>query len=66
MLKAMELKMQHKPLTPLQQEKYDRFLEKKEEAKKAKEEKENLEKRLVKLKFQKRWLNRQKKNRLKK
>lgn len=42
-LKAMELKMQHKPLTPLQQEKYDRFLEKKEEAKKAKEEKENLE-----------------------
>ena len=28
-LKAMELKMQHKPLTPLQQEKYDRFLEKK-------------------------------------
>lgn len=42
-LKAMELKIQHKPLTPLQQEKYDRFLEKKEEAKKAKEEKENLE-----------------------
>lgn len=40
-LKAMELKIQHKPLTPLQQEKYDRFLEKKEEAKKAKEE--NLE-----------------------
>ena len=64
-LKAMELKMQHKPLTPLQQEKYDRFLEKKEEAKKAKEEKK-IWKRLVKLKFQKRWLNRQKKNRLKK
>ena len=39
-LKAMELKMKHKPLTPLQQEKYDRFVEKKEEVKK---EKENLE-----------------------
>ena len=36
-LKAMELKMKHKPLTPLQQEKYDRFVEKKEEVKKEKE-----------------------------
>lgn len=36
-LKAMELKMKHKPLTPLQQEKYDRFVQKKEEAKRAKE-----------------------------
>ncbi|WP_461809859.1 hypothetical protein [Faecalimonas sp.] len=36
-LKAMELKMKHKPLTPLQQEKYDRFIQKKEEAKRAKE-----------------------------
>ena len=39
-LKAMELKMKHKPLTPLQQEKYDRCVQKKEEARK---EKENLE-----------------------
>ena len=37
-LKAMELKRQHKPLTPLQQEKYDRFVEKKEQVKKAKED----------------------------
>ena len=37
-LKAMELKRQHKPLTPLQQEKYDRFIEKKEQVKKAKED----------------------------
>ncbi|WP_461812460.1 hypothetical protein [Faecalimonas sp.] len=36
-LKAMELKIKHKPLTPLQQEKYDRFMQRKEEAKKAKE-----------------------------
>lgn len=42
-LKAMELKMKYKPLTPLQQEKYDRFVEKKEEAKRVRQEKEELE-----------------------